>query len=77
MSNGSHERELWGIVNGIETVPEEENANQCAKFLVRKDRALATIVLAVDPTLLYLNRDTEVNLVIVRKKLENQFQKKT
>ena len=37
---------------------------------------MATIVLAVDPSLLYLLRDPE-DPVTVTKKLQNQFQKKT
>ena len=44
--------ELWGIMNETETVP-EGTADQ-AKFVLRKDRALAIIVLAIDPSLLYL-----------------------
>jgi len=43
------------------------------KFMARKDRALATIVLSVDPTLMYLLGDPE-NPVIVWKKPLDQFQ---
>ena len=46
---------LWGIVNGTETAP-TEGAEQQAKFEARRDKALATIVLTVDTSLLYLNR---------------------
>ena len=42
---------LWGIVSGTETEPHEESERR-AKFLARKDRALAIIVLAIDPELL-------------------------
>ena len=66
---------LWGIVNGIETPPDISQADKYAKFMARRDRALATIVLSVDPTLLYLLGDPE-NPVIVWKKLSDQFQKK-
>ena len=51
---------LWGIVAGTETIPEgdraptEAQAESCSKFLAHRDRALATIVLAVDPSLFYL-----------------------
>jgi len=46
---------LWGIVAGAETVPAaEDKAGNRAKFIARRDRALATIVLAVDQQLLYL-----------------------
>ena len=65
---------LWGIVSGTETVPDPGQERQ--KFLARRDRALATIVLAVDPSLLYLLGDPE-DPVAVWKKLQNQFQKKT
>ena len=66
---------LWGIVNGTETPPDVSQADKYAKFMARRDRALATIVLSVDPTLLYLLGDPE-NPVIVWKKLLDQFQKK-
>ncbi len=43
---------LWGIVSGTETAP--VGAGEQAEFASRRDRALATIVLAIDPKLLYL-----------------------
>ena len=68
---------LWGIVNESERPPDETSqADKYAKFVARRDRALATIVLAVDPSLLYLLGDPD-NPVTIWKKLENQFQKKT
>ena len=67
---------LWGIVNGSEAAPDETDADKHAKFVSRRDRALATIVLSIDPTLLYLIGDPE-DPVVVWKKLANQFQKKT
>ena len=60
---------LWGIISGTETAP-VEGSDRRSKFLARRDRALATIVLVVEPSLLYL-------IVAVREKLQNQFQKKT
>ena len=49
---------LWGIVAGTEEPPDPAaDAGRYAKYVARKDRALATIVLAVDPTLLYLLGD--------------------
>ena len=42
---------LWGIVSGTETAPAEGDEAR-PKFLARRDRALATIVLAVEPSLL-------------------------
>lgn len=35
---------LWNIVNGTETAPSSSDADRCAKFDTRWDRALATIV---------------------------------
>ena len=66
---------LWGIVSGKETVPAEGGDHQ-SKFLARRDCALATIVLAVEPSLLYLIGDPE-DPVAVWEKLQNQFQKKS
>ena len=44
---------LWGIVNGTEREP-MEGADQQARFRARRDKALATTVLADEPSLLYL-----------------------
>ena len=66
---------LWGIVSGTETEP-TEGGDRRSNFLARRDHALATIVLAVEPSLLYLIGDPE-DPVAVRQKLQNQFQKKT
>ena len=70
---------LWGIVSGKEAAPTLEGDAQTsalAKYLARRDRALAIIVLAVDPSLLYLLGDP-VDPQVVWKKLEEQFQRKT
>ena len=66
---------LWGIVNGTETVP--EGAAEQAKFVLRKDRALVIIVLAIDPSLLYLIGADPKDPVVVWKALADQFQRKT
>lgn len=66
---------LWGIVSGTEEAP-EENGDARKKFMARRDRALAIIVLAVDTSLLYLLGDPE-DPKAVWKKLEEQFQPKT
>ena len=51
---------LWGIVAGTEEPPDRETeADKYAKFMSRRDKALATIVLAVDPSLLYLLGDQQ------------------
>ena len=47
---------LWGIISGTEETPGEDNADARRKFMARRDRALAIIVLAVDPSLLYNGR---------------------
>ncbi len=64
---------LWGIVSGMETAPSDAG-EQSTKLLARRDHALATIVLVVDPTLLYLLGERD-DPVIVWKKLQDQFQK--
>ena len=66
---------LWGITSGTETLASDASADNRKKFEARRDRALAIIVLAVDPSLLYLigNPDDPAD---VWKKLEEQFQSK-
>lgn len=71
---------LWGIVDGTEAPPSSGDGSNdeaaVAKFKGRKDKALATIVLSVDPGLLYLLGDpTEPNEVW--RCLQDQFQKRT
>ena len=67
---------LWGIVSGTEVAPGEDNAEGRTKFFAWRDRALAIIVLAVDPPLLYLLGDPD-DPKAVWKKLEEQFKPKT
>ena len=67
---------LWNIVNGTETAPGQSQAERYAKFMSRRDRALATIVLSVEPALLYILGEQE-DPIVVWKKLSDQFQKKT
>ena len=69
---------LWGIVSGSETAPADSaGAGEQAKFASRSDRALATIVLAIDPSLLYLIGADPKDPVVVWKALANQFQRNT
>ena len=63
---------VWSIVSGTEVDGDE---NKLQKFISRRDNALAIIVLAVDPSLLYLLGDPQ-NPVDVWK-IKDQFQKKT
>lgn len=65
---------LWGIIEGTEVEPHEPGDR--LKFLARRDKALATIVLMVDPSLLYLIGEPE-DPIAVWKKLADQFQRKT
>ena len=68
---------LWGIVAGTEGCPDSAtDADKHMKYMARRDRALGTIVLAVDPSLLYLIGDPE-DPKVVWEKLSGQFQKKT
>ena len=62
-------------MSGTETAPEEAGERR-TKFLARRGRALATIVLPVEPSLLYLIGDPK-DPVAVWKKLQDQFQKIT
>jgi transposase InsO family protein len=66
---------LWSIVSGSEGSPSGNEA-ESAKFRARRDRALATIVLSIEPSLLYLIGDPE-DPVVVWQRLADQFQKKT
>ena len=54
-----------------------EGADQQAKFAVRRDKTLATTVLAVEPSLLYLIGADPTDLVKIWKCLADQFQRKT
>lgn len=67
---------LWSIVNGIEVSPSVSETTKLAEFNLRKDKALATIVLSVHPSLLYLLGDP-TDPKTVWKALEGQFQRKT
>ena len=66
---------LWGIVAGTEECPDSAtDADKHMKYMTRRDRALATIVLAVDPSLLYLIGDPE-DPKVVWEKLSGQSPK--
>ena len=49
--------ELFNIVDGNETVPDDEASANYQQFSARRDKALAVIVLSVDLSLLYLLKD--------------------
>ena len=64
---------VWNIVNGTEIVPDSRTEMGLhAKYLSRKDHALATIVLSLEPSLLYLIGDPD-DPGVVWKKLADQF----
>lgn len=66
---------LWSIVAGTETLFCGRRQLP-SKFIARQDHALVTIVLAVKLSLFHLIGNPD-NPVIVRQKLQDQFQKKT
>ena len=60
---------LWDIVNMTESVPDPRTETVLhVKYLARRDHALATIVLSMEPSLLYLIEDP-VDPAVVWKKL--------
>ena len=65
---------LWGVITGLDEVPEAGEALR--KYIIKRDRALSIIVLAVEPSLLYLLGDPQ-DPAVVWKTLEDQFQKKS
>ena len=70
--------ELWNIVDGTEAAPAHtarKKEREC--YAARTDKALATVVLSVDSSLLYLVGSDPYDPVIVWNKLKEQFQKKS
>ncbi len=61
----------------METCPDQtREADKYKKYVARRDRALATIVLSIDVSLLYLLEDPQ-DPAKVWQELSNQFQKRT
>ena len=60
---------LLGIVNETEEDPGVAQAEAHKKFLTRRDRALADIVLSIEPSLLYLLGANPEDPIVVWKKL--------
>ena len=50
---------LWSIVSGTEQAQPNDEVENVAKFAARRDRALALIVLSIEPSLLYLLGDPD------------------
>ena len=72
---------LFKIVDGSETAPVARGTVQpseadISKFINRQDKALANIVLNIDPKLLYLIPDP-IDPALVWRQLQDTFQKKT
>eukprot|EP00794_Sanderia_malayensis_P003829 gene3829-4362_t len=67
---------LWSFIDGTETVPPRTEVERHAKYVTKKNRALAIVVLSIEPCLLYLLGDPQ-DPVVVWNKLAAQFQKKT
>ena len=69
---------VWNIVDGTEAAPARTaGEKERERYATRRDKALATIVLSVDPSLLYLVGADPDDPVIVWNKLKEQFQKKS
>ena len=67
---------LWNTVNGAEIIPNSwTDVILHTKYLSQKDHDLMTVVLSVEPSLLYLIGDPDYPAV-AWKKLADQFQKK-
>ena len=60
---------LWGVITGLDEVPEAGEALR--KYIIKRDRALSIIVLAVEPSLLYLLGDPQ-DPAVVWKMLEDR-----
>ena len=68
---------LRGIVSNTENCPDEASeAEKLRRYMAKRYRVLANIVLAIDTSLLYLLGDSQVSAK-VWEELSNQFQKRT
>ncbi|KAK3880875.1 hypothetical protein Pcinc_014673 [Petrolisthes cinctipes] len=68
--------DVWSLVNGTEPIPDPTDTNKYSNYVLKKNKALAIVVLSVDPKLLYLLGEPE-DPKEVWNKLADQFQKKT
>ncbi|KAK3893175.1 hypothetical protein Pcinc_003000 [Petrolisthes cinctipes] len=68
--------DVWSVVDGTEPIPDPTDTNKYNKYVLKKNKALAIVVLSVDPKLLYLLGEPE-DPKEVWNKLADQFQKKT
>ena len=65
-----------GLCNTDPTPSVSDSEDKKAKYKSKKDKALSTIVLSIEPSLLYIIDEPD-DPVVVWKKLADQFQKKT
>ena len=66
---------VWGIMScNEEATASDADPKELKRYAVRQDKALATVVSSVDPSLLYIIGDP-VALIAVWKKLEEQFRR--
>ncbi len=63
---------LCGIIDGTEAEPLQTEVEKHAKYVTKKNKALATIFFSVELILLYLLGDSK-DCMIVLKKLADQF----
>ena len=68
---------LWNIVNRTELISNDATREQKEKFSLRRDKALATIVLSVEPKWLYILGSDPTDPTEVWHKLADQFQRKS
>ena len=50
---------LWSLIDGTENVPPQTEAEKYAKYVAKKNKALAIVVLSIEPSLLYLLGDPQ------------------
>ena len=67
---------LYGYINGSEVEPASSDVSALTKYHAQREKALAKIVLAIDPKLLYLISDPS-DPATVWTKLRDMFQKKS
>ena len=68
---------LWNIVNRTELISNDATREQKEKFSLRRDKALAMIVLSVEPKWLYILGSDPTDPTEVWHKLADQFQRKS
>ena len=44
----------WNIISGAETPPAQREGDKYSNFVIKRDRALAIIVMSIEPSLPYL-----------------------